>query len=580
MNWLLLNKNIYPNLVTTITIVTSLNLSALAQSNPPSGINLPPNTPETIEQTIPNPSDSLPTLPPESPKSPSQPSLQTPTNSPPPETTSPTNISFPIKKIEVLGSTVLQDEIAALIQPFENREVTFDELIELRSAIAQLYIENGYITSGAFLPNNQPLNSGIVQIQVVEGELENIEITGLNHLQAGYIRRPLEIASSKPLNRQRLERALQLLQLDPLLTEINAELTAGTTPGRNNLLVQVKEAPNFHGGIAVDNNRAPSIGSLQGILFTTHDNLLGFGDRISAQYGITQGLKIYNLNYNLPITPQNTTLNFSYNNSDSDIIQDKFRDLDLRSESHTLSLSLRQPILRSPQTEFALSLALDLRHSQTFILDDIPFSFSLGPEDGKANATVIRFTQDWVNRNATRVLAARSQFSFGIDAFDATINNTGTDAKFFSWLGQFQWVQRLSPRIVLITKIDAQLTPDSLLPLERFSIGGGDTVRGYPQNQLVADNGIIGSIELRIPLTSNPIILQLTPFFNIGTAWNNQSLDPDPATIASVGLGLNWLIDSGLIFSLDYGIPLIDFNKQNNSLQENGLSFSLRYQAF
>ncbi len=492
MNYLPLTKNIYPNLFTTITIVTSLNLSALAQSSPPPGINLPPNTPEIIEQTIPNPSDSLPTLPHESPKSPPKPSLQTPTNYPPPETTSPTNISFPIQKIEVLGSTVLQDEIATLIQPFENREVTFDELIELRSAIAQLYIENGYITSGAFLPNNQSLSSGIVQIQVVEGELEDIEIAGLNHLQAGYIRRRLEIASSKPLNRQRLERALQLLQLDPLLTEINAELTAGTTPGRNNLLVQVKEAQNFHGGIAVDNNRAPSIGSLQGSLFTTHDNLLGFGDRISAQYGITQGLKIYNLNYNIPITPQNATLNFSYNNGDSNIIQDKFRDLDLRSESNTFSLSFRQPIIRSPQTEFALSLALDLRRSQTFILDDIPFSFSLGPEDGKANATVIRFTQDWVNRNATRVLAARSQFSFGIDAFDATINNTGTDAKFFSWIGQFQWVQRLSPRIVLITKIDAQLTPDSLLPLERFSIGGGDTVRGYPQNQLVADNGIIG----------------------------------------------------------------------------------------
>ncbi len=74
--------------------------------------------------------------------------------------------------------------------------------------------------------------------------------------------------------------------------------------------------------------------------------------------------------------------------------------------------------------------------------------------------------------------------------------------------------------------------------------------------------------------------MQLTPFLNIGTSWNNQSSDPDPTTIASVGLGLNWLIDSGLIFSLDYGIPLIYFNKQNNSLQENGLSLALRYQLF
>ena len=59
-----------------------------------------------------------------------------------------------------------------------------------------------------------------------------------------------------------------------------------------------------------------------------------------------------------------------------------------------------------------------------FILDDIPFSFSEGPEDGKSRVSAIRFTQDWVKRDAKTVLAARSQFSFGIDAFDATVTET------------------------------------------------------------------------------------------------------------------------------------------------------------
>ncbi len=101
--------------------------------------------------------------------------------------------------------------------------------------------------------------------------------------------------------------------------------------------------------------------------------------------------------------------------------------------------------------------------------------------------SVLRFYQEWVHRNTTQVLAARSQFSFGIDAFDATVNNTGTDGRFFSWLGQFQWVQQLSKRILLLTRITTQLTPDSLLSLEKFSIGGVDTVWGYRQNQLVQE---------------------------------------------------------------------------------------------
>jgi hemolysin activation/secretion protein len=557
-----------------------LALCAIAQSTPPSGVTIPPTAPDAVEQTIPKPSESPCPLPSETPTLPPEPELQTPPTPESPEVTPPSSDSIFIQKIEVQGNTVLQDEIAALTQPYENRSVTFEELLDLRSAIIQLYIENGYITSGAFLPNNQDLSSGIIQIQVVEGEVQQIEIGGLRRLREGYVRSRLERVTSTPLNQQRLEEALQLLQLNPLIEQVNAELAAGSTPGSNILRVSLKEAPAFHAAIGVDNNQSPSIGSVQGSVEVSHDNLLGFGDRLAAQYGRTEGLDLYDINYAIPVNARNDTLSFRYNNGDSSIIEEDFRDVGIRSETQTYSLGFRQPLTRTPTREFALSLGLDLRRSQTYILDDIPFSFTEGPEEGESKVTVIRFSQDWVDRGTRRVLAARSQFSLGIDGFDATINDTGTDGQFFSWLGQFQWVQQLSPRNLLVARIDAQLTPDSLLSLERFSMGGVETVRGYQQNQLVADNGILGSVEVRVPLTSDPRILQLAPFFEIGTTWNNQDIDPDPATIASLGLGLRWLITPDLSLRLDYGIPLISVGERGNSLQENGLYFSVRYQPF
>lgn len=554
---------------------------AVAQSIPPEGVRIPPTTPDTIEQTIPNPSQSPTPLPAESPASPPKPNLATPTTPQPPEgNAAPTSKRFLVKKVEVLGNTVLQEQIAALIELFNNRETTFEELIGLRSAITNLYIENGYITSGAFLLNNQSLSNGVVQIQIVEGALERIEINGLKRLQESYVRRRIAIATTKPLNRQRLEEALQLLQLDPLLERVNAELIAGSTPGRNILQVRLKEAPTFHAGVFTENRQSPSVGSVQTALFVAHDNLLGFGDRLSAEYGLTSGLNTYDINYAIPLNAQNTTLNLRYGNSDSRIIEEPFEELDIKSDIRTLSLGLRQPLVRTPEHELMFGLALDLRRSQTFLLNDIPFSFSEGAENGESKVTVLRFSQDWVERRARRVLAARSQFSIGLDALGATINDTGTDGQFFSWLGQFQWVQQLSPRIVMLARIDTQLTPSSLLTLERFSIGGVDTVRGYRQNQLVTDNGILGSVEVRLPLTSNPNVLQIAPFFDIGTVWNNRDSDPDPATIASLGLGLRWLISPDLSLRLDYGIPLIKLDNQGNSLQDEGFHFSLRYQPF
>jgi hemolysin activation/secretion protein len=563
----------------SILTLVGLAFSVAAQSTPPPGVTIPPTAPETIEQTLPKPSDPSPS-PSESPSISPEPSLQTPVVPPLEEVAPPSSERFLIKTIEVLGSTVLQDQIAALIKPFENQEKTFEDLLALRSDITQLYIENGYITSGAFLLNNQALSSGVVQIQVVEGELEQIEIGGLNRLRPGYVRSRLELATTPPLNRQRLEEALQLLQLDPLIERVNAELTAGSSPGRNILQVSLREAPAFHAGIVTNNNQSPSVGSIETRVFAAHDDLFGFGDRLSASYGITEGLNAYDISYAIPVNARNGTLNFRYGNDNSHIVEAPFEDLGIRSKTRTYSVGFRQPLVRSPRSEFALGFALDLRRSRTFLLDDIPFSFSEGPQNGESKVTVLRFSQDWVDRGVRRVLAARSQFSLGIDAFDATVNETGPDGRFFSWLGQFQWVQQLSPRTLLVARVDAQLTPDALLPLERFSIGGAETLRGYRQNQLVADNGILGSVEVRVPLTSDPRVLQLTPFVEAGTVWNHQGANSDPSAIASVGLGLRWLIGSGFDARLDYGIPLVGVDKPGDSLQDNGLYFSLRYQPF
>ncbi|MGB7379632.1 MAG: ShlB/FhaC/HecB family hemolysin secretion/activation protein [Rivularia sp. (in: cyanobacteria)] len=551
-------------------------LTVFAQSTPPPGVTIPPGTPDKVEETIPQPSPTSPATPPTE----TVPILPSPPQENLPETTFPSGTTFFVKEIQIKGNSVLEAEINQLKQPLENKKIAFEQLLQLRSQITQLYAENGYISSGAFIPNNQNVADGIVTIQVVEGELEGITISGLQRLRKSYVRSRIQRLARKPLNQQRLEQALQLLQIDPVIERVNAELTAGSVPGNNILQVKITEAPAFHAGVNFANNQSPSVGSQQASIFVAHDNVLGFADKISAEYGITEGLDVYDINYSVPINALDGTVGVRYSNSDSKIIEDDFNDLDIRSETETLSFNLRQPLVNTPDNELALGLAFDLRRSQTFILDDIPFSFTEGPEEGESKLSVIRFSQDWLQRNTKSVLAARSQFSVGIDAFDATVNDSGTDGRFFAWVGQFQWVQRLSPRIIMLAKVNTQLTGDSLLSAEKISIGGVDTVRGYRQNQIVTDSGIVGGIEARIPLLSEVETLQLIPFFDFGTGWNNRSDNPDPQTLASLGLGLQWQPLRGLGLRADYGIPLVGRGDSGDSLQENGFNFSVRYQPF
>jgi len=547
----------------------------MAQTLPPAIV-----PPDVLGPDVPRPTplpDQLPTPVP-------APQL-TPPSMPPPRLEPGQAAEVEVRQVRVLGNTVFSEaEIDAVVQPFIGRSLTFEELLGIRTVITELYLDRGYVTSGAFLPP-QDVSDGVITVQVVEGTLEAIEITGLRRLHADYVRSRLGVAASPPLSLPALETALQLLQIDPLIQRVQAELTAGSRPGQSVLLLTLEEAPAWISAVGFDNYNSPSVGSSGGYLVLGHQNLLGFGDRLLLEAKLTQGIDLYSVSYGVPLTAQGGTLSLSYSHNRSQVVESIFASFapGINSQGDNFNVTFRQPLWRSPSEEFALGLGLDVQRSQTFILNDIPFSFSIGPEQGRSAVTVLRFSQDWINRTPQRVLAARSQFSLGIGALGATVNDSGTDGRFFSWLGQFQWVQGWGVNTISVFRVAGQLTGDSLLPIEQFGIGGVDTVRGYRQNQRIGDNGIIGSFEVRLPVlrnSSGKSVMQLVPFWDAGLVWNNRFEIPAPRFLSSVGLGLRWQFAPSSEARIDWGIPLNDVGNTGNTWQDSGVSVSVRLNLF
>ncbi len=491
-----------------------------------------------------------------------------------------------VNQFQVIGSTVFSaEELAELLKPFTGRPISFAELLQAQEAVTQLYQTQGYINSGAFIPP-QSLENGVVTIEVVEGQVESIEVTGTRHLKPGYIRSRLAIATEAPLNQNRLLNALQLLQLDPLLENLTAELAAGARPGSSVLSIQVQEADAFSSQLSIDNQRSPSVGSVRRQVQLTHGNLLGFGDRFNLNYTNTDGSNsLDDVSYTLPINPRNGTLTFSYNRSSSDIIEKPFDELEIESKSRTYELTYRQPIEQTPTEELAFGLTASRQETETSLLG-IPFPLSAGAnDDGETRISALRFFQEYTQRSNREVLAMRSQFSLGIGAFDATINNDAPDSHFFAWRGQAQYLRLLAPDTILLLRSDMQLADRPLVPLEQFSLGGQLTVRGYRQDILLADNGFFASAELRVPILRVPnwqMLVQLTPFFDFGTVWNNSNSDADieTPTLSSVGLGLRFLLGTRFNARLDWGIPLVNLDSSGDTLQEKGIYFSIQYSLF
>jgi hemolysin activation/secretion protein len=111
-------------------------------------------------------------------------------------------------------------------------------------------------------------------------------------------------------------------------------------------------------------------------------------------------------------------------------------------------------------------------------------------------------------------------------------------------------------------------------------------VRGYRENQLVRDNAVTASLELRLPVfvddkgndTAN---FQVIPFVDWGQAWDKEATNQtdEKLDIASVGLGFAWQPVKGVNLNVFWGEALEDDVKNENGddLQDDGLHFSLGY---
>ncbi|MEH2094684.1 ShlB/FhaC/HecB family hemolysin secretion/activation protein [Nostoc sp.] len=545
---------------------------------------LPP--PRDLQPPIPSPrpSPELPQqLPPPAELFP--PSVPTPTPDEPPLGNFPQTIV--VERFEVLGSTVFSPkELAKATAEFTKRPISLTEVYQARSKITDLYVRNGYITSGAYIPP-QTIQSGVVKIQVVEGKLEDIQVTGTRRLNPNYVRSRLAIATSAPLNRQRLLEALQLLQLNPLIQNVSAELSAGSRTGSSLLEVKVSEAKTFSSQIVLDNGRSPSVGSFRRRLQLSEANLLGLGDSLGVAYTNTDGSNSFDASYTLPLNPRNGTLTFNYGTTSSNVIEPPFNVLDIESASRYYEVTFRQPIVQTPTQEFALGLTASRRESEASyspLGEQLPFPGLGADEQGRTKVSAFRFFQEWTSRNSRQVIALRSQFSLGIDVLNPTINQNAPDGRFFAWQGQAQWIRLLAPQTLLLLRLNTQLASRTLLPLEQFGLGGQDSIRGYRQDYLLTDNGTFVSAEVQVPILRLPQIdstLQIVPFADFGIGWNSSGREnPNHNTLAAVGLGLRWTQGDRFTVRLDWGVPLISVDSNDRTLQENGLYFSLLYNPF
>ncbi len=498
-----------------------------------------------------------------------------------------------VRDIQVTGSTVFTEEqLAEVTKPYINRTLTNDDLERLRLSLTLLYVNHGYITSGAIIPD-QEVAAGVITVQIIEGALSRIDVEGNDWFRTAYLRDRVELGARTPLSLEPLQERLQMLQQDVRIRQLNAELRPGDQRGESVLNLKVVEASPWKAWIEFNNYQPPVVGAERGLATVAHQNVTGNGDMFSFTYGRSRGVDpIIDTIYVLPLNRYETTFSAYYRRNDFLVVESPFRPIDLNLDAEIIGMALRQPLYKTLTDEFAVVLIGEHLYNKVTSAFDFPgqpsslFMPGSSPT-GVGTVSAIRFAQEYTHRTVESVITARSRFSLGIDALGATIN-TGPvpDGQFFSWLGQVQAVRRVENwgGVQFLGRMDLQLANDRLFFLEQMPVGGRYSVRGYREVALLRDNAFIASVESRIPLlrfASGEDRLQLAPFIDMGRAWNTKDDTPDPHTLASIGAGLRWMIlpQERARFEVYWGQQLNHLRLGEGNLQDHGIHFSLIFQV-
>ena len=492
-----------------------------------------------------------------------------------------------LKRVEFEGNTVFSDqELQGLVKGWLGKKVSIEELEGVRKTISKHYFDNRYVNSGAVI-DAQDLADGVLEIRIVEGWLDAVNVMNEGWLRSGYLQKRLQREVGKPLNLDDLKLGLELIRRDDKIRKINTALVPGEELGQSQLDMIVTENKVFDVGVGVSNRRPPSVGAEEAEVYFGTKNLTSLGDSLRANYTFTQdgmreadlgGAGNYSLFYSLPLNRWDTTLELGLTQSDYAILEEPFDSLDIESDTSMYTVALRQPIYRDFQHDFSVTLKGEHRRSEVMVSGE-RFSISPGSVDGQTRITALRFSPEYVYRSQDRVIAARTTLSFGLDELDPIISSD-FDRNYFTWLTQASWVESVSKNdTLLVLKLMHQYTDQRVVSMEQFSLGGMNTIRGYRENQLIRDNAVIISPELRFPVYKDrygKALVYLIPFFDYGTGWNTDG-PRDRETIYSAGLGATFNPNDYVNLAVYWGHAFKDFDIPNDDdIQDYGIHFQLR----
>ncbi len=480
----------------------------------------------------------------------------------------PEDRKFFVRTIHVEGNVLIPDEaVRKIASPYENRTLTLSELRALAQELTRWLRGHEYVTSLVYIPP-QEVTDGVVTIQVLEGRIGEIRVEGTKYTNPATITSRMRAKPGALLRYTVLQRDLSRLGAVPD-RRVMAVLVAGQTTGTTDIVVRIEDRLPMHAGYFLHNAGTKLTGRLRQGAIVGHNNLTGHDDQLVVRTEFSERSDFFGVtaSYLLPLGASGGTLSVDVSHADVDLGR-HFRQSNVVGNANVIGVNWAHPLINAERWELEWVTGFDWKRVR---------SRETGIDRGKDDLRVLRIGPNLLEQDRMGRSILTSEVGIGFDGFLGGSHKVDSAASRANTGGQFTRVnlaggrlQNLPGGFQVLARGATQFTSRRLPPSETILLGGKDTVRGYPEGEILGDYGYSGTTELRYPITmpGNAIKSKLTlvGFVDGGAAFLRKPVTGEAKhkRLVGLGLGVRWSVNAYTNALVDVGWPVGNDSSEGN----------------
>ena len=479
---------------------------------------------------------------------------------------------FNIFDFQIDGNTVLDDEsMERAVYPFLGPDKTVDDVEKARAALEEAYRNKGYPTVIVSVPE-QDVDADQVRLEVLEGSVETVRVTGSRYYALGKIRDGVPaLAEGQVPHMPEVQAQVNSLTQQSADRNVTPILRAGSTPGKMEVELRVKDELPLHGSVEMNSRNSEDTTYTRLIASVRYDNLWQKFHSASLQYQVSPQdsaeVQVWAGTYVLPTGWADTRLAlYGIGISSNTQLGVDVGGLSVVGAGNIYGARLVKPLPGSDDFLHSLTAGFDYKSfdqgAQQEGLDSGPSSISYG-------SFMAGYDGSWRGETSTVSFNLAAHFSFrgvGNDEQEFADKRQGASPSFLYLTSENKYLQTLPLDFRAQLRAAGQVSTTELVSNEQFSAGGPLSVRGYHQTEVLGDSGINLSLEFLTPklLPEDWEAVQnfrLLAFVDWANVWTYNPIEPTPdlAKLASTGIGLRMLLLRHFVGELDWAYP---FNQQ------------------